>query len=148
VPDPTDPLVAFSFMFEVQNKVAGFFTEVSGIGSETEVVEHKVVTKDGKSDFVQKIPGRLKWGDITLKRGITSELDVYSWRKLVEDGKVATARANGSITMLDQEGKPVAQWDFVRGWPSKVTGPSLNSGTSGVGIEEMVIVHEGIERKK
>jgi len=84
-------------MFEVQNKVAGFFTEVSGIGSETEVVEHKVVTKDGKSDFVQKIPGRLKWGDITLKRGITSELDVYSWRKLVEDGKVATARANGSI---------------------------------------------------
>jgi len=148
MPDPADPLVGFSFMFEVQNKVAGFFTEVSGIGSETEVVEHKVVTKDGKSDFVQKIPGRLKWGDITLKRGITSELDVYNWRKAVEDGKVASARANGSITMLDQEGKPVAVWDFVRGWPSKVTGPGLNSGTSGVGIEEMVIVHEGIIRKK
>jgi phage tail-like protein len=135
-------------MVEVQNKVAGFFTEVSGLGSETEVVEHKVVTKDGKSDFVQKIPGRLKWGDIQLKRGITADLDVWEWRKMVEDGKVSTARANGSITMLDQDGKPTAQWDFLRAWPSKVTGPSINSGSSAVGIEEMTLVHEGITRKK
>lgn len=135
-------------MVEVQNKVAGLFTEVSGLGSETEVIEHKVVTKDGKSDFVMKIPGRLKWGDIVLKRGVTSELDVWTWRKMVEDGKVDSARANGSITMLDQEGKPTAQWDFVRAWPSKVTGPSVNSGSSAISIEEMTLVHEGIVRKK
>ncbi|MBL8121023.1 MAG: phage tail protein, partial [Anaerolineae bacterium] len=71
-------------MLDVQGEVKGLFTEVGGLGSETEVVEHKV-SRDG-IDFVQKIPGRLKWGDITLKRGITAEMDMWSWRAKVEKG--------------------------------------------------------------
>jgi len=108
----TDPLVGFHFTIEVSGKMTGFFTEVSGIGSENEVVEQKVVTEDGHQ-IVKKIPGRMKWGDITLKRGITDAMDAYTWRKMVEDGDVAGARCNGTITMFDQMLQPVAQWDFT-----------------------------------
>lgn len=143
----TDPLVGFTYSLEVSGVINGFFTEVSGLGSETEIVEHKVVDKQGR-DFVQKIPGRLKWGDITLKRGITEIMDVWDWRKMVEDGDTQGARKNGSIVMLDRNFQPVAQWDFVNGWPSKVSGPQLQSDSNAFGVEEITIVHEGIKRVK
>jgi phage tail-like protein len=140
-----DPLIGFNFGLEIQGAVSGYFTEVSGIGSEHDIIEHKVVDQKGH-EMTRKIPGRLKWGDITLKRGITSVMDVWDWRQQVEEGNVSSARKNGSITMLDRNYNEVARWNFENGWPSKVTGPALKSDSNDFGIEEMVIVHEGIKR--
>lgn len=142
-----DPLVGFNFTLDIQGAVVGFFTEVSGLGSENEVVEHKVVNDKGQ-EIVKKIVGRLKWGDITLKRGITDSMDAYKWRKQVEDGKLKDARKNGSIVMYDTDFTEVARWNFVNAWPSKISGPSPKADDNSVGIEEITIVHEGIERTK
>ncbi len=141
----TDPALGFHFRLEVQGRVTGFFTEIGGLGSEHEVIEHKVVDMNG-NDLIQALPGRLKWQPITLKRGLTSVRDVWDWRKMVEDGKVNEARSNGTITMFNQSLQPVAKWDFKNAWPSKVTGPQLQSDSNTFGIEEMTIVHEGIKR--
>lgn len=140
-----DPLVGFNFGVEISGVLTGYFTEASGLGSEHEVIEHKIVTPDGH-EIVRKIPGRLKWGDITLKRGITANMDMWKWRKNVEDGKVAEARRDGSIIMKDEQFNEVARWNFTAGWPSKITGPSVNTTSNEVGIEEMTIAHEGIVR--
>ncbi len=142
----TDPLVSFHFALEVQGAVSGFFTEIGGLGSETEIVDHKVVTPNGQ-EVIQKIPGRLKWGEITLKRGVTSEMDMWKWRKLVEDGKISSARKNGSIVMYDESLKEIARWNFTNGWPSKINGPQLQADSNAYGIEELTIVHEGIVRE-
>ncbi len=142
-----DPLISKSFGIEVEGIITGYFTECSGLGSEHEVIEHKVVGPNGK-EVVRKIPGRLKWGDVTLKRGVTTNLDFWDWRKMVEDGNVAKARKNGSIIMYDQEGKEVARWNFERGWPSKISGPSVKSDGNEVVVEEMTLVHEYIKRMK
>ncbi len=141
-----DPIVGFSFAIEVQGIIGGFFSEVSGLGSETEVIDNKVMSEDGKKEIVRKIPGRMKWGDISLKRGITSIMDVWAWRKLVEDGDIVGARKNGSIMMYNQSGDLVAKWDFVNAWPSKVSGPSIQADSNALGVEEMTLVHEGINR--
>lgn len=140
-----DPLVSFNFEVKIEGKVSGYFTECSGLGSESEVTEHKIVGS-GDREAVRKVPGRLKWGDITLKRGITANMDFWTWRQMVVDGQVGSARAGGSIIMYDQAGTAVAQWDFDAGWPSKISGPSVQADSSAVGIEEVVIVHEGIRR--
>lgn len=142
---PTDPLVGFHFSLEVQDVITGFFTEIGGLGSETEIVEHKVVTPAGQ-EVVQKIPGRLKWTEITLKRGVTAQMDMWKWRKLVEDGQITSARKNGSIVMYDEALKEIARWNFTNGWPSKISGPQLQSDSNAYGIEELTIVHEGIIR--
>lgn len=142
-----DPIVGFHFSVEIQGAVTGYFTECSGLGSETEIIEHKVMTEKGV-EIVMKIPGRMKWEDITLKRGITKVMDVWTWRKQVEDGDVEGARKHGAITMFNQKLEPVAQWVFERAWPSKITGPQPKSDSNEVGIEEMTIVHEGIKRVK
>jgi len=140
-----DPLVGFHFALDIQGQVAGYFTEVSGIGSETEVIEQKVVNEKGV-ETVLKIPGRLKWGDITLKRGVTNNLQLWDWRKKVEDGKVKDARRNGSIIMYDQELKEQARWNFLQAWPSKISGPNPKSDSNEIMLEELTLVHEYITR--
>lgn len=140
-----DPLVSFHFMIDVQGEITGYFTEVSGLGSESEIIEQKVTNEKG-IEIVKKIPGRLKWGDITLKRGITSSLDMWNWRKKVEEGKVSDARKNGSIVMFDQELQEKARWNFVNGWPTKITGPAPKTDSNELGIEELTIAHELITR--
>jgi phage tail-like protein len=142
-----DPLVSSWFGIEFQGQVQGAFRECTGLGSENEVVEYKASGEKG--DFViHKVPGRMKWNNITLKRGITNQMDMWKWRALVERGEIDKARANGTITMFNGEGKAIAKWDFVRAWPSKLTGPSANATNNEVGIEELEIAHEGYERKQ
>jgi len=142
-----DPMIGAHFEISV-GAVTGYFTEVSGLGSESEVVEHKIIAKGAKESIIRKIPGRLKWGDIVLKRGITKNLDMYNWRKEVEQGHVDKARLDGTIIMYDQTMTPIAEWSFTKGWPSKISGPSLQSDGNAVGVEELTIVHEGIKRVK
>jgi len=141
-----DPLVGFNFQILVEGTISGFFTECSGLGSESEVIDHKIMAEGSKESIVRKIPGRLKWGDVTMKRGITASMDFWDWRKQVETGNVSEARKDGSIIMYDQEGTEVARWNFQAGWPSKIAGPSVKSDSNEVGIEELTIVHEYIER--
>ena len=141
-----DPLIGFNFLLELDGAIAGYFTECSGVGSENEIIEHKVVDKQGH-EVVRKIPGRLKWQDISLKRGITSDLQIWAWRENVVQGKMSDARKSVTITMLDREYKPVAKWHFTNAWPSKVTGPSFKSDDNSFGVEETTIVHEGMYRE-
>jgi phage tail-like protein len=142
-----DPLVGFNFSIDVGGAIKGYFTEVAGLGSENEIIEQKVVNEKGV-EVVLKIPGRLKWGDITLKRGITSNMDLWDWRKKVEEGKVKDARKNGSIIMYNRELKEAARWNFINAWPSKISGPAPKSDGNEIGIEELTIVHELITRVK
>jgi phage tail-like protein len=142
-----DPLLGFNFMLELEGALAGYFTECSGIGSEHEIVEQKVVDKQGH-EIVRKIPGRMKWQDISLKRGITSDLKIWEWRDQLVQGKSKDARKNITITMLSRDYQPVAVWHFANAWPSKVTGPNLKSDSNEFGVEELTIVHEGMYREK
>jgi phage tail-like protein len=141
-----DPLVGFNFRLEIEGKLSGYFTEVGGIGSENEIVEQKAVDKKGH-EIILKVPGRLKWENVTLKRGITDKMDIWDWRKLVEDGKMKDARTNCSVIMMDRNYEDVARWDLTNAWPSKVTGPSIKSDSNEFGIEEVTLVHEGMIRK-
>lgn len=142
-----DPLVGFHYAIEVQGVVTGYFTECSGIGSEHEAIEHKIVDEKGR-ELIQKIPGRLKWQDVTLKRGITDNMDIWDWREEVVQGKVDDARRNGSVVMFNQGLKEVARWNFENAWPLKVSGPSMKADSNEFGIEELVITHEGLYREK
>jgi len=144
----TDPLVSPNFYLDVGGQITGLFKECSGIGSENEVVEHKAVDKGGVP-VVQKVPGPLKWQNVVLKRGVTDDMQIWKWRQDVEEGKVAKARRDCSITMYDQvTKKEVARWNFFNAWPLKVSGPGLNAGTNEIAVEELTIVHELMKRVK
>lgn len=141
-----DPLVGFHFSIDVSGAgVQGYFTEVSGIGSEHELIEDKVVDGEGR-EVTRMLPGRIKWEAVTLKKGLSSDMSFWDWRKMVVDGDLDGARQNCSIFMYDDQGNVVATWEFVNAWPSKITGPAPKTDANEVSIEEVTLVHEGFQR--
>lgn len=145
--DRKDPLISAYFTVEFQGVIVGAFQEVTGLGSSNEVVEYKASGSKGQY-VIQKVPGRMTWNNVTLKRGITDAMDLWEWRRTVEEGKIAESRKNGSIVMYDQNGTEIARWNFVNAWPSKLTGPAADAKSNNVAIEELEIVVEGYERVK
>ena len=133
------------FVLEIDSVEMGSFRKVAGIESETETIEYKEVTKDGRM-IIRKQPGAMKWSDITLERRIDSSQDLWGWRKQVIDGDIDKARRNGSIVAKDSKMQEVARWNFTAGWPSKWTGADFDAGANDVATEKVVITHEGIER--
>lgn len=140
-----DLLTTFSFHVELDGVDIGAFKEASGVESETEIIEYKEASAKGKM-LIRKVPGAMKWSDITLKRGIDSSLELWNWRKEVEDGEIDAARRNGSIVLYDSTTSEVARWNFERAWPSKWKGADLNAGEDQIAVEEVTITHEGLRR--
>jgi phage tail-like protein len=142
---PEDSLVGFQFTLELSGKTQAVFREISGLGSESEVVEEKSIDVKGHP-YVKKIPGRLKYTDVTLKRGITAVMDIWQWRKLVEKGDIVAARTNGSIVAYDTSFQEVARWNFENAWPTKITGPQFQADSNNIALEEVTITFEKMER--
>jgi len=146
--DREDPLVAFKFGLEIEGKLTGYFTQVGGIGSETEVIAQKIVNSETGETLIRQIPGRLTWTPITMKRGLTSSVDIWKWREEVVSGKIEKARTNCSIIAYSQDQKEIARWNLENAWPSKVVGPEMDSGSTNYMIEDVTLQHEGVKRVK
>lgn len=140
-----DLTTTFKFALEVDNVNIGFFRKCAGIESETEIIEFKEATAEGRM-IIRKVPGAMKWGDITLDRRIDTAKDLWEWRKQVIDGDVDSARRNGSIVAYDSMGGEVARWNFEAGWPSKWKGADFDASTNDVATESVTITHEGLMR--
>lgn len=140
-----DPLVAAYFSVDFQGGVVGAFRECTGLGSESQVVEYRATDEKGRPILIRE-PGTMKYSDITLKRGITDSMDMWKWRKMVEEGKIDEARRNGTITLYNQKGEPIAQWNIDAAWAVSLKGPVYDAKTNEVAIEELTITHQGYRR--
>jgi phage tail-like protein len=135
-----DPYGRFNFLLEIDGVATAGFTEVSGLSTETSVIEYR---EGSDRSPTRKLPGITKYSNITLKRGITKDRSLWQWRKMVMDG--ATQRKNGSVVLLDESRQEVARWNFHDAWPCKWEGSSLNAKSSEVAIETLELAHEGFE---
>lgn len=143
--DREDPVTAYTFGLEVEGNLVGFFTTVSGIGSETEIVERKVVDDNGV-EITHFVPGRLRWTSITLSRGLTTNLDIWEWRQRVVEGRIEDARADCSIVLYDEANQEIARWNLEYAWPSAISAPAAEDESTEYLVESITLVHEGMER--
>lgn len=141
-PQRVDPYRGFRFRVEIDGVTQAGFTECSGLGSEIEVIEYREGNE--ASSAVRKLPGRVKYPDITLKWGMTSSKELYQWHQAALNGNVQ--RKNGSIVVLDDQGQEVVRWNFSNGWPSKWEGPSFNAKGNDVAIASLTITVEKQEQ--
>lgn len=138
--DRKDPYAGFNFLVEVDGITRAAFSECSGLSTDTDPIEYR----DGSEDItVRKIPGLKKFANISLKRGMTTDLELWNWRKTVLDG--LTERKSGSIVLLNEAREEVLRWNFFEGWPTKWEGPSMNATGNEIAIETLEIAHEGLE---
>jgi phage tail-like protein len=141
-----DLMTTFSFVLEVDGVEMASFRKCSGVEAETETIEYKEATKDGKM-IIRKVPGAMKWSDITLERRIDESKALWEWRQQVENGAIDDARRNGSIVIKDSTAVEVARWSFDMGWPSKWVGAELDAGSNEIATEKLTITHEGLRRE-
>ncbi|WP_394849947.1 phage tail protein [Pendulispora brunnea] len=119
--------------------VAGGFTDCSGLEVSVEMLPY---AEGGVNGYVHKLPTRTNHTDIVLKRGLLYTSELSTWIKDVASGTYQ--RKNGYIVLLAANGKPAQTWWFVRGLPTKWSGPTLSSSQNGVATEALTIAHEGL----
>ena len=124
--------------------VIGGFSDVSGLGVDISYSEYR--NGNEKFNTARKIPNTHKLDDITLKRGIVGSDDLFAWLKGVRDGTADPRQV--TITLLDEARNAVATWAVCNAQPKKWSGPTLAAKGGGeVAMEELHLVHEGIEFK-
>jgi phage tail-like protein len=130
----------FNFTVEFDGAEVARFTEVSGLDFEIEPIEYR--TGSERTPELRKIPGLRKYGNVVLKHGITSSDEFWSWIIAALDDPVELR--NGTVSLLNEEHEPVAQWRFRNGWPCKYQGPHMKATANEIAIETVEICHEGL----
>jgi phage tail-like protein len=135
-----DPFAAFAFRVEVDGMFRGAFTDVGGIDTTIEVTEYA----EGGDRHSKKLPGKVKYSNLTLKYGLTDDSFLYDWMLQAAKGNVT--RKSGSVVILDLQGNEKVRWNFRDAWPTSWKGPTLAAKGNEYAIEEIDLAHEGIER--
>src|SRR3954469_13871898 len=108
----------FKFKVEIDGFQFADFMKCSGLEVEIETVEHR----EGGSLVPNKSPGLVKFTEITLERGVTSNVDFFTWVSTVVAlaaagvGSAATGeidpvyKRNVDIVQLDRDGSELKRW--------------------------------------
>jgi phage tail-like protein len=144
------PYSAFNFLVELENgegrEVHAGFSEVSGLNSELTVAEYRA--GNANTNYVTKVPGIYKSGDVTLKRGVIGHEALWKWMDQARKGDLA-AKRDVVIKLLDEtRSETVTAWTLRGTMPLKWTGPTLTAkGGGDVAIEELVLATEAIDQE-
>jgi phage tail-like protein len=161
-----DPAPSYLFFVELSGLLVAFFTECSGLKVERKMEEIK---EGGLNDYVHKLPGRLEYKNIVLKRGLSMSRALWDWfmqgrhdcnvKRLnfsiiqgAPGQNLATAIAGGTMGMAEMAfgmlGKgfgKVKHWDVENAWPVKWEMSALKASDSKtVAIETLEIAHHGL----
>ncbi|MCJ8272308.1 MAG: phage tail protein [Psychrosphaera sp.] len=135
------------FYFEVKfdggtgTEMVSSFQEISGLDVEAQIIEYRA--GDNKVFSTVKMPGIIKSGNVTLKKGIFIKdnkfFDWYANIKMNTIGRTAV-----TINLLDESGAPTMVWTLNNAWPTKITGTDMKSDGNEVAVETIELAHEGL----
>jgi phage tail-like protein len=132
------PLQSGRFLVVIGNEVVANFQECGGLATEVEIQEY---IEGGNNEFIHKLPGRIKYPNITLKRGVTDNKQFAAWRPKSEGGKLTVVRKEISIVLFAHDGSTVKTWVVTDAFPVKWTGPDMKAGSMEIAIETLELAH-------
>jgi phage tail-like protein len=140
----TDPYASFNFLLEIGGITKAGFSEVTGLNAEATVIEYREGNEGSLTP--RKLPGLIKNGNVTLKRGVSTDPEMFNLFKAVMDGDIIRDPSM-SIVLLDEKRQEVVRWNLLNAWPSKWMGTDLKANANDIAIETLEICHEGLERQ-
>ena len=120
---------------------SGAFAECTGLEA---TMEPRVIKAGGMNYGAVQRVGRVSFATVVLKRGMTVTRDLWTWFSLVGGGASAV-RLSAEIEMHDAAGNVVLTWGLKRALPVKFKAADLNARGTEVGVEELHLVHEGLQ---
>jgi phage tail-like protein len=119
----------------------GAFSELTGLEA---TMEPRTIREGGRNWGSLQRPGVVNFATVVLKRGITRSRDLWWWFELLGQGGYVN-RLKAEIEIRDAAGDRVMGWTLRRALPVKFKAADLNARGADVGVEELHIVHEGLE---
>ena len=138
--DPADAYLPPAQARLLPELAPGAFQEAKGLSADLEVMAYP---EGGLNGYVHQLPVRHTWGRLTLSRGIARDPLLWQW---YESGlsRSLGARRDGSVMLLDYDGRQVMGWDFHAGIAVKWGGPEFNASQNSVAMESLEIAHHGL----
>ncbi len=138
-----DPFTTFNF--EVQLLIPGSpgplceaaFAECDGLEMS---MEPKTLREGGNNRQQINLVGPVKYGNLTLKRGMTANLDLWKWFSQAS-AAAPGRRASGVVVMRDGAGRNKLRFKLSDCLPIKLKAPALNAKDGILAIEEMQIAY-------
>jgi phage tail-like protein len=140
-----DPYRNFRFKVEIDGINIASFSDATIPESTTDSVDYR---EGDEPPYQRKLSGLSKYGTLSLKKGLTDSLDLYNWRKQVEDFGASKARKSISLILIDEEGNDKSRWDINEAWPSKYTTSGFEGKGNAVMIETFELTLEKMKRTK
>jgi phage tail-like protein len=138
-----DPYRNFRFRVEIDGITTAAFSEATIPDSTTDPVDYREGTDP---TYQRKLSGLTKFGNITLKKGLTDSMELYKWKKSVEEKGAMSARKNISLILVDEGGADKARWNIIEAWPTKYDPSDFSAKANEVVIESLELIHEGVTR--
>jgi phage tail-like protein len=141
-----EPFTAFNF--EVAIGLPGSaaalceaaFAECDGLELSFEV---KTIREGGNNGVQRRLTGPATYGNVTLKRGMTTGFDLWNWVQRVQ--REPGVRATAQITLFSPDRtRRAAIFTLERCLPAKFKAPPLNAKDGMVAVEELQLVYESL----
>jgi phage tail-like protein len=144
-PEAPYPFIAFNFSVEIHREdsptrvCSAYFSECDGLEMTMEV---KTIREGGNNDTQIRLTGPRNYGQLSLKRGMTDNFDLWDWFNTVLTNP--KFRANVEVVLRAENKTPRVHFILTRCLPIKLKAPALNAKDGIVAIEELQIAYESL----
>jgi phage tail-like protein len=142
------PFTSFNFLVEItvegvaERICEAEFAECEGLEM---TLEPKTIREGGRNSGPVHMAGPVSYGQLTLKRGMTTNTDLWKWFELVALSGQAGIRANAEIVLKSSDHTTTQASFTLQGcMPVKLRAPGLNAAQGVVAMEEMQLVYESL----
>jgi phage tail-like protein len=150
---PNYPFNAFKFAVEIELPgVSGpicsaAFAECDGLEMTMEV---KTIREGGNNGEQIRLTGPVSYGQLTLKRGMTANFDLWDWfNRLLQPGGAGLRADRAEVVVLAPDGVTErVRFALKRCLPVKLKAPALNAREGIVAIEELQLAYESLTLKR
>jgi phage tail-like protein len=144
------PFTAFNFSVEINTSggkellCAAAFSDCDGLEITMDV---KTIREGGNNGKQIRLTGPLTYGQVTMKRGMTANLELWDWFNLMLTDQ--SLRADAEVVIFASDGQTErARFQLSRCVPVKLKSPALNAKDGAVAIEELQLAYEKLTLKK
>ena len=136
------PPVAFHFRVDIDGLTTGdkdvSFQEVSGLNA---TVGEYTYNEGGENRFVHRLPDRITYDKLVLKRGMLVGSALIGWfRDAVEAFRFDPKDI--VVTLLNENHEPLEAWNFVKAYPVKWSISDFNAQGNEIVVETIELVYQ------
>lgn len=151
MPLAATPFTTFNFLVEItlgtspEKLCDAAFAECDGLEA---TLDARAIREGGRNSGPVLLAGPVAYSALTLRRGMTSNTDLWTWFERVAGGERGLRASVEVVLMSADHTKEQTRFVLTGCVPIKLRAPALNAKDGLLAVEEMQIAYESLMRRK